>query len=73
MCCRHTLNEKISHSSLAEAANLLLMDYQTDQELTVFSVPDGEPFLEDGVQPSSSSTRPFSQASHSADQNPSST
>lgn len=32
------------HKSLAEAANLLLTDYQEDEELTSFTVLDGEPF-----------------------------
>ncbi len=37
-------NGRDEHTSLAEAANLLLADYQADQELTSFTVLDGEPF-----------------------------
>jgi hypothetical protein len=37
-------NGKAEYTSLAEAANLLLADYQEDQELTSFTVLDGAPF-----------------------------
>lgn len=37
-------NGRDEHKSLAEAAKLLLADYQEDQELTSFTVLDGEPF-----------------------------
>ena len=37
-------NENDTHKSLAEAANLLLKDYQEDRDLTSFTVLDGEPF-----------------------------
>jgi hypothetical protein len=37
-------NRRDKHKRLAEAANLLLEDYETDQELTSFTVLDGEPF-----------------------------
>jgi hypothetical protein len=37
-------NGSDEHKSLTEAANLLLEDYQEDQELTSFTVLDGEPF-----------------------------
>lgn len=37
-------NGRDEHKTLAEAANLLLADYQEDQELTSFTVLDGEPF-----------------------------
>ena len=41
-------NGKEAHLSLAEAASLLLSDYQEDQELTIFTALDGEPFYAQG-------------------------
>ena len=39
-----TSEGKDRHVGLAEAAELLLDDYLTDEELTVFAALDGEPF-----------------------------
>ena len=41
-------NGSKGHKSLAEAASLLLSDYQKDPELTSFTALDGEPVYAEG-------------------------
>ena len=41
-------NRQDEHKSVAEAADLLLADYQEDEELTSFTALDGEPFYAQG-------------------------
>ena len=45
---RGAISNSDKNSSLAEAARLLLADYESDEELTAFSSLDGEDFYATG-------------------------